>query len=253
MPRVKHVVSAALLMFGYSINSKSKRVLLKELANQGMTVGQIRKIARNSKSQVGQDLMALLASGSKSGGFFVEFGAGDGVGLSNTLLLEKQFGWSGVLCEPARDWHAALVKNRSCRIDLRCVYSRTGEFVSFSENYLGELSGITEFAGATQAGLLNKNIASYDVETISLLGLLDEYQAPRHVDFLSMDTEGSEYEILRDFDFSRYSFGAISVEHNYSPNRQMVRDLLLANGYRQVFPDLSDFDDWFVHAKSPIS
>jgi FkbM family methyltransferase len=246
MPRIKDLVSALLLMFGYSINSKSKRALLKDLVGQELSLKMARKISRSSKSQVGQDLLALIFSGSRRDGFFVEFGAGDGIGLSNTYLLEKEFGWTGVLCEPARNWHSALLKNRRCQIDLRCVYSKTGEFVNFSENYLGELSGITEFAGSTESGLLNKNIASYDVETISLVDLFEYYKAPKHVDFLSMDTEGSEYEILRDFDFSRYSFGAISVEHNFTANRSKVRDLLIGKGYKQVYPELSDFDDWFV-------
>jgi FkbM family methyltransferase len=246
MPRIKDLVSAVLLMFGYSINSKSKRALLRVLVGQGLSLKMARKVSRGSKSQVGQDLLALISSGSRQGGFFVEFGAGDGIGLSNTYLLEKEFGWTGVLCEPARNWHSSLLKNRSCQIDLRCVYSKTGQFVHFSENYLGELSGITEFAGSNESGLLNKNIASYDVETISLIDLLEHYKAPNHVDFLSMDTEGSEYEILKDFDFSRYSFGAISVEHNFSANRGKVRDLLVGKGYKQVYPELSDFDDWFV-------
>jgi FkbM family methyltransferase len=246
MPRLKDLVSAVLLMFGYSINSKSKTALLKVLVGQGLAIKMARRISRSSKSQVGQDLLALISSGARRDGFFVEFGAGDGIGLSNTYLLEKEFGWTGVLCEPARNWHSALRRNRSCQIDFRCVYSKSGEFVNFSENYIGELSGITEFSGASESGLLNKNIASYDVETISLIDLLEYYKAPSHVDFLSMDTEGSEYEILRDFDFSRYSFGAISVEHNYSANRLKIRDLLLDKGYKQVYPELSDFDDWYV-------
>jgi hypothetical protein len=84
------------------------------------------------------------------------------------------------------------------------------------------------------------------VETTSLLDLLKHHNAPKHIEFLSVDTEGSEFEILNAFDFSQYTFGAICVEHNYLENRPKVKQLLLANGYRQVYPELSDFDDWFV-------
>jgi len=79
-----------------------------------------------------------------------------------------------------------------------------------------------------------------------LLDLLIRHNAPKHVDFLSVDTEGSEFEILNAFDFSKYSFGAICVEHNYLENRPKVQQILVANGYRQVYPELSDFDDWFI-------
>jgi FkbM family methyltransferase len=205
-----------------------------------------RKTYKSSKSQLGQDLLALIGSGAKRNGFFVEFGAADGVALSNSFLLEKEFGWSGILCEPSRSWHEDLKKNRSCTIEFRCVYSRTGEQIGFSENYIGELSGITEFTGDDHHGLINRTTESYQVETISLLDLLSRHNAPKHVDFLSVDTEGSEFEILNAFDFSMYTFGAICVEHNYLENRPKVKTLLEANGYRQVYSELSDYDDWFV-------
>ena len=250
MPRLKNLVSAILLAFGYSINSKSKKQLLGDLVRlaggQGLNALQARQAYKNSKSQLGQDLFALIASGAKSNGFFVEFGAADGVALSNSYLLEKQFGWSGILCEPSRSWHEDVKKNRSCTIEFRCVYSRTGEQISFSENYIGELSGITEFTGDDHHGLINRTTESYQVETISLLDLLAQHNAPKHVDFLSVDTEGSEFEILNAFDFKKYSFGAICVEHNYLANRPKVKALLESNGYRQVYSGLSEYDDWFV-------
>jgi hypothetical protein len=81
---------------------------------------------------------------------------------------------------------------------------------------------------------------------VSLLDLLKFHNAPRYIDFLSVDTEGSEFEILNAFDFREYRFGAITVEHNYAPQRKEVIALLTSNGYRQVHSELSDFDDWFV-------
>ncbi|NKB76872.1 MAG: hypothetical protein GKR96_07435 [Gammaproteobacteria bacterium] len=58
-----------------------------------------------SKSQLRQGLFALSELSFKQGGFFVEFGATNGVGLSNTHLLETKFGWKGILAEPAKLWH----------------------------------------------------------------------------------------------------------------------------------------------------
>jgi len=250
MPRLKNFVSSILLAFGYSINSKSKKKLLGDLIRLPQGVGlsaiEARKVFKSSKSQLGQDLLALIASGTGNPGFFVEFGSADGVALSNSLLLEKELGWSGILCEPSRSWHEDLKRNRSCVIDTRCVYSRTGEQIGFSENYIGELSGITEFTSDDHHGILDRTTTSYQVETISLLDLLKSHSAPKHIEFLSVDTEGSEFEILNAFDFSQYTFGAICVEHNYLDNRPKVKQLLVANGYRQVYPELSEFDDWFV-------
>lgn len=250
MPSIKDLVAKVLLTFGYSINSKSKKKLLADLletaSGKGLSIAKTRAAYRHSKSQLGQDFLALIAAGVTRPGYFVEFGAADGVSLSNSYLLEKEFGWSGILCEPGRNWHPALTKNRDCTIEFRCVYSKTGERISFSENYLGELSGITEFTNEIEGGILNKTTSSYEVETISLVDLLESHNAPRHIDFLSVDTEGSEFEILNAFDFSKYRFGAISVEHNYTATRPKVKALLESNGYRQVYPELSDFDDWFV-------
>jgi FkbM family methyltransferase len=254
VPRLKNLVSSILLAFGYSINSKSKKKLLSDLVRlsggKGLSPLEARKTYKSSKSQLGQDLLALIGAGAKKNGFFVEFGAADGLALSNSYLLEKEFGWSGILCEPSRSWHEDLEKNRSCTIEFRCVYSRTGEQIGFSENYIGELSGITEFTGDDHHGLINRTTNTYQVETISLLDLLAQHNAPKHIEFLSVDTEGSEFEILNAFDFSQFTFGAICVEHNYLENRPKVKQLLVANGYRQVYPELSEFDDWFVLAKN---
>ena len=71
----------------------------------------------DSQAQLWQDLFVLHELGMKRDGYFVEFGATNGVSLSNTYLLEKQFGWKGILAEPARCWHAAREKNRSAAIE----------------------------------------------------------------------------------------------------------------------------------------
>ena len=74
-----------------------------------------------SPAQLFQDLFVLFSLSQKREGFFVEFGATDGVELSNTLLLERSYGWNGILAEPAKCWHKDLRTNRNCVIDTRCV------------------------------------------------------------------------------------------------------------------------------------
>ena len=252
MPKIKEFAAKLLLALGYSIKSKTKKALIQRVWGSGsgntLSSAQERKLQRYSKSQLGQDIFALTVAGLDRPGFFVEFGAADGVALSNSHILEKRFGWTGILCEPSKAWHEALIQNRSCIIDTRCVYSVSGEKISFSENYLGELSAITAYAEPNASGILKRTTSSYEVDTISLFDLLKAHDAPRFVDFLSIDTEGSEFEILKYFDFHSHRFGAICVEHNFAETREKINKLLLANGYVQVHPDLSDFDDWYVQA-----
>lgn len=199
-----------------------------------------------SKSQVFQDLFVLYCLKEKTNGFFVEFGATDGVGLSNTFLLETEYNWRGILAEPGKIWEAGLKQNRNCFIDNRCIWSRSGETVIFNETANPELSTIDSFARGDFFSEERKNCKPYAVETLSLNDLLGFYNAPESIDYLSIDTEGSEYEILNSFNFSKYSIRIITVEHNFSPKRDDIFKLLVRNGYKRVFETISMFDDWYI-------
>ena len=99
-----------------------------------------------SQSQLFQDLFVVFFLQGKRNGFFVEFGATDGRGLSNTFILERDFQWNGILAEPARCWHAALKSARRAAIDTRCVWSESGQTLEFKETDLKELSTLTNLA-----------------------------------------------------------------------------------------------------------
>lgn len=209
-----------------------------------------------SKSQHAQDLFAAchaLSRGVLSGGFFVEFGATDGVSLSNSWLLENKLNWSGILAEPARIWHKHLESNRQCAIDYRCVTDQSGLYLDFLETSKGksgrpELSTMHAFANSDNRGRRRKNTAvSYKVETVSLRDLLNQHNAPSIIDYISIDTEGSELLALAHFDFSIYRFRTITVEHNYdNVKRQKIYNLLSENGYKRVHTDISMCDDWYI-------
>ena len=211
-------------------------------------VGRLFRLLGISRSQIRQDLFALSTLGFKREGFFVEFGATNGVDLSNTWLLEREFGWTGILAEPARCWHEALARNRSCRIDNRCVWTRSGEMLRFEEGQNPDMSTLRQFRDADHHGRHRRAASSYEIETVSLVDLLDAHQAPEEIDFLSIDTEGSEFEILSAFDFNRYRFQVITCEHNFSPLRGELLALLESKGYRRTLEDVSQFDDWYVPA-----
>lgn len=202
---------------------------------------------RNSKAQLHQDLVVLLYLDFKRNGFFVEFGATNGIKFSNTFLLENAYGWSGILAEPGKNWHKDLRANRNSIIDTRCVWKSSGELLEFNETDIGELSTLQMFSKVDLHSEQRKLGRIYDVETVSLEDLLDQNSAPEFIDYLSVDTEGSEFEILSSIDFRRHTFGFISCEHNFTENRAKVFDLLISNGYTRVLEEVSLFDDWFIH------
>ena len=206
--------------------------------------------AAQAKGQLFQDLWALWASGLKTGGYFVEFGAASGVELSNTWLLEKKMGWRGILAEPNPVFHDSLKANRSCDVTAKCVFSRTGEQLEFLASHIPELGRLSSIpAGDVHEARRTRRPQVITVETISLNDLLVEHGAPQTIDYLSIDTEGSELQILEAFDFERWDVGAITVEHNFTPQRQALYDLLIARGYRRQLEGVSLHDDWYVKVR----
>jgi FkbM family methyltransferase len=204
-------------------------------------------LMKESKSQLRQDLFVLAELNYKKNGYFIEFGAANGVELSNTYLLETAFNWTGILAEPAKYWTNELLRNRpNARIEELCVWKESNKFLDFNETKIPEISTIDLFSKSDAYESLRKKGSTYKVKTISLYDLLIKHSAPQHIDYLSIDTEGSEFEILSSFNFNEFTFGVITCEHNYSDTREKIHDLLAENGYERKFTELSDFDDWYV-------
>ncbi|MFM1930381.1 MAG: hypothetical protein RL387_1709, partial [Bacteroidota bacterium] len=212
-----------------------------------------------SKSQYVQDLFIISEIAlRKLPPFFVEFGATDGITLSNTYLLEKNFNWTGILAEPAKVWEKSLKENRNCFIDTRCVYSKTGEKIEFSETLSSnsefkvsspELSTIKNYADNKDwaSDIRKNNSITYSVETVSLNDLLQSNNAPYNIGYLSIDTEGSEFMILSSFDFSKHRIEIISVEHNHNiENRKKINILLSQNGYFLKYESIFGPDDIYI-------
>ncbi len=254
---LKRPVIASLGKFGYKVIKNSEllqfqdrtlfRNYLKFLSSLSeKDLKSLADFTTLAKSQLGQDLFVLHQTKYKRAGYFVEFGATNGLVLSNTHLLEKEFGWSGILAEPARVWHKDLHSNRSAHIETKCVWSTSGQKMSFNETFSPEISTISQFNESDMHSESRRKGKKYQVETISLSELLEKYGAPAIMDYLSIDTEGSELDILKSFNFEKFKFRVITVEHNYTESRQAIFELLSANGYERVFEKVSQFDDWYV-------
>ena len=94
------------------------------------------RLIKKSKAQLRQDLFVLTHLDFKTQGFFVEFGATDGIHLSNSYLLEREFDWSGILAEPAKSFEVALRYNRpNAKIETLCIYKDSDLIKNRSERF----------------------------------------------------------------------------------------------------------------------
>lgn len=207
----------------------------------------------HSNAQIFQDAFASCVVANRYPNKFLEFGATDGVDLSNSKMLEDKFGWTGVLAEPSPQWHAALNKNRpNTKIVTDCVWSKSGEKLDFFVSDRGELSTIEQFRHSDESSMgantqqRNRSGKTVSVSTISLNDLIESEFPETPPSYISVDTEGSELDILKAFDFKIFAPVVLTVEHNHTKAEQRIDKLLAKNGYQRVFRKITTFDAWYV-------
>lgn len=205
-----------------------------------------------SYSQLNQDLNVISFFNNKKDLYFIDIGANDGKRLSNTFLLEKEYNWKGICSEPLPKASEQLIKCRNVICDNNAVFSESDLSLEFSEasgtRWGNLLSGITQFIDRHDSA---KKCNQIIVKTITLQDLLDKYNAPKIIQYFSLDTEGTELEILKSVDFSTYTFLYINLEHNYiEPRRSEMRTLLLNNGY--LYKGQNKWDDDYIHESTVI-
>jgi hypothetical protein len=206
-----------------------------------------------STSQLFQDLFVHFIHNGKTNGTFLEFGATNGVELSNSLMLEEKFGWTGVLAEPNHQWHSELFENRpNATILTDCIYSESNKHLDFFVSDYGELSTLDEFRTSDIEGMPGnakmRNASGYNwvINTISLNDVISKYFNGTKIDYMSVDTEGSELVILKHFDFSKFAPKIVTVEHNFTDSQKELDELFLTNNYRRFFKEYTEFDAWYV-------
>lgn len=197
-----------------------------------------------SYSQHGQDLWVVERLKGKRNGFFVEAGAGNGIRLSNTYLLETEFGWDGICVEPYAPNFAELKKNRSCK----CVSSLLDGTFGKATYCSGVVPIDKQNPQGYRGGIVAKDTDNPQIRNDSLImqtfpleHILDENSAPRVIDYFSFDVEGAETRILRNFPFERYVFSILHIERSSSE----LSEILLKNGYVNVGGNC--LDSYFIH------
>ena len=190
----------------------------------------------------------------KKNGFFVDIGAHDGVSLSNTYFFEKELGWSGICVEPHPQRFKELALNRAKKtICLPVAVANNTGVMKFLQvdGYPEMLSGLFDFYDPRHIDRVDKEIASrggssnlIDIPTLPLSSILDKYHVS-HIDFMSVDTEGSELEVLKSIDFNVVTIDVIAIENNYGESK--VHDYLKIKGYRLAHR--AGGDEIYVFAK----
>lgn len=197
-------------------------------------------------SQLSQDTWVIEKLKGKRNGFYVDVGASDGIINSNSYMLQKDYGWSGILVEPRRSAYKDLIK-RSYGFTQICSGAVVGsdkETQTFIEYPLQELSTLKGYEGNDHLATARVDGIEYIVPCIRLDYLLELYKAPVEIDYLSIDTEGSEFDILRNFDFNKYSIKLITVEHNCTRNKGLINKLMVKNGY--ILDKSVQWEDWYI-------
>lgn len=204
----------------------------------------------NTYSQDKQDIIIyqkyLHAFGNN--GFFVDIGANDGITFSNSLLYEE-LGWQGVCVEPHPRAFSVLSDRRSCICVNACVSSETKKVNFLQVDGCPEmLSGILEFYDPRHLSRVDLEIRrdggskkiieidSYTYEDLSI-----KYNIPSHVQYLSIDVEGGELNVLQSINFSKFSFDILGVENNFGD--AVVENYLKQFGYAKI--DKVGADDIF--------
>lgn len=191
-------------------------------------------------SQLGQDVLVDGYFGGKRNGVFVDIGAYDGVTFSNTLMLERDRGWTGLCVEPLPDVFARLQHARRCICVQACMGNREEAAVEFlavqSEAVPTRmLSGVVSEYDPRHLARVDSELHAYGgsksvirVPMRHLHRLLQEHGIER-VDYLSIDTEGSELLILRSTVLSAIGYPCVTVENNYDD--PAIHDEMVAQGY----------------------
>jgi FkbM family methyltransferase len=198
---------------------------------------------KKSYSQYGQDLKALKHVNHKRNGYYIEIGVHDGKSNSNTYLMDTQYGWKGVCIDP----FMANMGERSCTQYYTALGSTPGK-ASFSGAGNG-IGGLTEFSTSdTHNKRHTQQTRTFDTQTVQVATPQDVFKdanVPSTIDFMSLDVEGAEMDVLKAFPFQKYCvrFAAIETNNDESKEHEM-REFMKKQGY--AFAGHEHVDDYYT-------
>lgn len=168
--------------------------------------------------------------------FYVDIGANDGLIVSNTSHFDLNLGWDGICIEPHPRAFSELEKNRTRSTNLNlCVSSQSGEvdFLVVS-GYAEMLSGINDQYHPDHKKRIDSEILRHGgtkelvkIQSKPLSQIFEEHYVTK-VDYLSIDTEGSEYDILSSIDYDAVDVRVITTENSSGSD---IKNFLKGKGY----------------------
>ncbi len=215
-------------VYGASVNSAMRGSLAKLVGRE------------KSYGQFQQDLWVTrgVAPG-KRDGYYVDVGSADGELISNTKLLDD-LGWKGVCIDP----FPKNMGQRTCQVFRQPVFSESGKLVKFRA--AGNLGGIDQDLNRYKSDDAVAHAPMVEFVTATLDEILAKAHAPKYIDYMNLDVEGAEYDVLLGLSLDRYQIASLTVEHNFEmAKREAIHKLLAAKGYVRVRS--WEVDDWYVH------
>jgi FkbM family methyltransferase len=224
-------------------------------------------------SQYNQDrnLENAIFKGYKNG-VFVDVGAYDGVDINNTLYFETTNNWRGINIEPIEKVYKRLNSNRKKSINIKAVISDEEELIEYVifNNELEMLSGIKKNYSDLQNIRVDSEMKSLQeelkttqlIKTKRLETILDEYNI-LNINYLSIDVEGSELNVVKSINFEKVLIDVIGFENNimcttnenfkldeYNRGREIV-NFLKKNGFLELQANCQGWGDIFmINSKS---
>jgi len=163
-------------------------------------------------SHSGEDFLLWQLFNSKPRGFYIDIGCFDGIYLNNSYFFEKQ-GWEGVCVEAHPSYFSRCKANRPRATSLHkaCVGGGIKSAVTFYAEDLGLVSGLRKGEGKQISRLYEtydrpfSNYTEEEVGAITLNEIVRQYApADKKIDFITIDTNGNELDILADFEFNNW-------------------------------------------------
>lgn len=188
-------------------------------------------------------------------GVFVDVGAHDGVTINNTLYFEKYNDWTGINIEPIKEVYDKLVINRPTSININCAVCNSDGETEFlcNKGYTEMISGIKDtFDPRHIQRLERENIQmgsfteTITVNTKRLETIFDEHDITR-IEYLSVDVEGAEFEVIRSINFDKVFIDVIGFENNYDDTSGPIIKYLEDKGYIVI---LKCLDIFMIHNTS---
>jgi len=197
------------------------------------------------QSQHGEDKWLDEYFHKKHGGFYVEVGAYDGLVLSNTYFFDAGRGWNGILVEPDPDKAALCRKNRANAHVYECAAqsSEKIEEITFFAVSGGEVYSTINLNDSHRDRLNDYGLEYQDitVKAMTLNRILSEV-SPRSIDFISIDVEEGEIEVLNGFDIRNWKPKIVIVESNGAERKAEIREYFVRNGYAYFHTiEINDF------------